>query len=147
VLPTPVFFYGMQEQQEVAVDIDTGKTLLIRLQAQTEAPEEGEQKLFFELNGQARVVRIAKPDARPTKPALAKADDGNPLHIGAPMPGMIVTIAVKAGQKVEKGDPLVSIEAMKMETQIRAEAAATIKRVHAVQGQVVSAKDLLIELG
>ncbi len=63
------------------------------------------------------------------------------------MPGMVVTVAVKAGQKVAKGDPLVSIEAMKMETQIRADFDATIKRVVATTGQSVSAKDLLIELG
>ncbi len=145
-LPTPVFFYGMKEQQEVSVDLEPGKTLLIRLQGSTENLEEGEDKLFFELNGQPRMTRLAKPDSK-AKAALPKAEDGNPKHVGAPMPGMVVTIAVKAGQKVAKGDPLVSIEAMKMETQIRADFDATIKRVVASTGQSVSAKDLLIELG
>lgn len=128
------------------MDLEPGKTLLIRLQGRTENLEEGEDKLFFELNGQPRMIRVAKPDAR-NKAALPKAEDGNLKHIGAPMPGMVVTVAVKAGQKVAKGDPLVSIEAMKMETQIRADFDATIKRVVATTGQSVSAKDLLIELG
>lgn len=146
VLPTPVFFNGMAENEEVSVDIDTGKTLVIRLQGRTEVVEEGEDKLFFELNGQPRVVRIAIAGAKASKAALPRAEDGNPKHIGSPMPGMVVTIAVKPGQKVEKGDPLVSIEAMKMETQIRADFAATVKRVIAHSGQTVAAKDLLIEL-
>ncbi len=144
-LPTPVFFYGMREQQEVSVDLEAGKTLLIRLQGQTENLEEGEDKLFFELNGQPRLIRVAKLDSK-ARNALPKAEDGNLKHVGAPMPGMVVTVSVKAGQKVSKGDPLVSIEAMKMETQIRADFDATIKRVVAVSGQSVSAKDLLIEL-
>ncbi|MDB5970560.1 MAG: pyruvate carboxylase [Hydrocarboniphaga sp.] len=144
-LPTPVFFYGLHEQQEVAMDLEPGKTLLIRLQGRTENLEEGEDKLFFELNGQPRLIRVARLDAK-NKAALPRAEDGNLKHIGAPMPGMVVTVAVKAGQKVAKGDPLISIEAMKMETQIRADFDATIKRVVAATGQSVSAKDLLIEL-
>jgi pyruvate carboxylase len=144
-LPTPVFFYGMKEQQEIAVDLEAGKTLLIRLQGRTEILEEGEDKLFFELNGQARVIRMPKADAK-AKAALPKAEDGNPKQIGAPMPGMVVAVAVKAGQKVEKGDALISIEAMKMETQIRADFPATVKRVLVSSGTNVTAKDLIVEL-
>jgi pyruvate carboxylase len=144
-LPTQVFFYGLKEQQEVSVDLEPGKTLLIRLQGRTENPDEGEDKLFFELNGQPRLIRVPRVDAK-AKHALPRVEDGNPKHVGAPMPGMVVTVAVKPGQKVEKGDPLVSIEAMKMETQIRADFDATVKRVVASVGQNVSAKDLLIEL-
>jgi len=146
VIPTPTFFYGMEENDEVSVDIDTGKTLIIRLQGTTSVPEEGEEKLFYELNGQPRVLRIERADSQVKKVVLPKAEDGNPNQIGAPMPGMVVTVAVKAGQKVVKGDPLVSIEAMKMETQIRAEFDATVKRVAASVGQSVGAKDLLVEL-
>jgi pyruvate carboxylase len=145
VLPTPVFFYGLKEGQEIAVDIDQGKTLLLRLQGRTDLEEEGQSKLFFELNGQPRVVRIDRAGAVKlvTHP---RAQDGNANHIGAPMPGMVVTVAVKPGQKVAKGDPLVSIEAMKMETMIRAECDAVIKQIHVKPGTVVSAKDLLCEL-
>lgn len=144
VLPTPVFFYGLKDGQEISIDIDHGKTLVLRLQGQTEMEEEGQSKLFFELNGQPRLVRIDRDGAvkRVTHP---RAEDGNQKHLGAPMPGMVVTLAVKAGHKVAKGDPLVSLEAMKMETMIRAERDAVIKQIHVKPGSVVSAKDLLIE--
>ncbi|MBI1890359.1 MAG: pyruvate carboxylase [Burkholderiales bacterium] len=145
VLPTPVFFYGLQDGQEVSVDIDRGKTLVIRLLGGAELAEEGQSKLFFELNGQPRVIRIDREGAVKTV-AHPKAEEGNAGHVGAPMPGMVVTVAVKAGQTVAKGDPLVSVEAMKMETMIRAERDAVIKHVHVKPGTSVSAKDLLIEL-
>jgi pyruvate carboxylase len=145
VLPTPVFFYGLKEQQEIAIDLEPGKTLLLRLQGITESKEDGEERLYFELNGQARQTRVAKAGAVRTKPALPKAEEGNPNQVGAPMPGMVVTVAVKAGQKIERGDPLLSIEAMKMETQLRADRAGVVKHVHAHSGQTVSAKDLLVE--
>jgi len=145
IVPTPVFFQGMRDQEEIAVDIDRGKTLLIRLQGRTESEEEGEVKLFFELNGQPRIVRVARAGAqrRETRP---QAEDGNTRHIGAPMPGMVVTVPVRPGQKVARGDPLVSIEAMKMEMVIRAEQDATIAATHVKPGAVVAARDLLIEL-
>lgn len=144
VLPTPVYFYGLAQGQEISVDIDQGKTLVIRLQGRTELEEEGQSKLFFELNGQPRVVRIDKAGAlkMTTHP---QAQDGNASHVGAPMPGMVVTVAVKPGQKVSKGDPLVSIEAMKMETMIRAERDAVVKHTHVRPGAVVAARDLLVE--
>ncbi|MDP3842737.1 MAG: pyruvate carboxylase [Oxalobacteraceae bacterium] len=146
VLPTPVFFYGLQEGQDISIDIDQGKTLVLRLQGQTEVAEEGQSKLFFELNGQPRLVRIDRAGAVKAV-SHPQAQDGNPLHLGAPMPGMVVTVAVKAGQKVAKGDPLVSLEAMKMETMIRAERDVLVRHVHIKPGAVVSAKDLLIEFG
>lgn len=143
VLPTPVFFYGLQKDQEISADLEPGKTLLIRLQGQTEVMEDGNVKLFFELNGQPRVVRVAKAGAA-AKAENAKAEHGNPSHVGAPMPGAVSAVAVKPGQKVRKGDPLVAIEAMKMETQIRAEANATIKQVLVKRGETVNAHDLLL---
>ena len=145
VLPTPVFFYGLQEGQEISVDIDRGKTLVIRLLGMTEMPGEGQVKLFFELNGQPRSIRIDKAGAVAAA-AQPKAEEGNACHIGAPMPGMIVTVAVAEGKKVSKGDPLVSLEAMKMETMIRAERDAIVRRVLVKPGMVVGAKDLMIEL-
>ncbi len=145
VIPTPVFFNGLRDGEEVAVDIERGKTLLIRLQGRSEPDEEGYCKLFFELNGQPRVIRVAKAGL-----ALAakhpKIDAKNPGHVGAPMPGTVVTVAVEPGQRVAKGDPLVSLEAMKMETMLRAERDATVSQVYVKPGQSVAAKDLLIEL-
>jgi pyruvate carboxylase len=146
VLPTQAFFYGLKDGQEIAVAIDKGKTLLIRLQGRADLEDEGQSKLFYELNGQPRVVRVDRAGAAKTV-THPRAQDGNACHIGAPMPGMVVTVAVKAGQKVAKGDPLVSIEAMKMETMIRAERDANVKQIHVKPGSVVSAKDLLLELG
>jgi pyruvate carboxylase len=146
VLPTPAFFYGMAEREEIAVDIDPGKTLVIRMQGTAPSEEEGVVKVFFELNGQPRTMRVEKAGAK-TGPKKLQADPSNPAHVPAPMPGMVVTVSVKAGQAVKAGDPLVSIEAMKMETQIRAERDGTVRAVHVRSGETIAARDLLVELG
>jgi len=145
VLPTPVFFHGMRERDEISVDIDPGKTLVIQLQGSAPAEEEGQVKLFFELNGQPRTLRVEKAGVVRTTPQRARAEEGNRLHVPAPMPGMVVTVAVVVGQKVSAGGPLVSIEAMKMESQIRAERDGVVKAVHVRPGDMVAARDLLIE--
>ena len=144
-LPTPVFFYGMQPGEEISVEIDPGKTLEIRLQAIGETTEEGDAKVFFELNGQPRVIRVPNRAVKAKAPARAKALDGNIAHVGAPMPGAIAAVAVSAGQKVAAGDLLFTIEAMKMEMGLRAERPATIKVIHVHAGAQVEAKDLLLE--
>ena len=145
VLPTPVFFYAMQPGEEISVEIDPGKTLEIRLQAVGETTEEGEARVFFELNGQPRVVRIPNRAVKAKAPARAKAQDGNVAQVGAPMPGSIAAVAVAAGQKVAAGDLLVTLEAMKMEMGLRADRAATVKAIHVHPGSQVEAKDLLLE--
>ena len=144
-LPTTAFFYGLAEGDEVSVDIDPGKTLVIRLLATTDDPATGEVKVFFELNGQPRMIRIAKQgaDAGPKK---RKAEPGKPGQVGAPMPGMVVTVPVKVGQGVKRGDPLVVIEAMKMESQVRAEQDGEVAEVLVSQGDAVDAHDLLVVL-
>jgi len=150
-LPTQVFFNGMAQGDEVSVSIDAGKTLVIRLQGSADiTDDEGDaKKLFFELNGQPRLVRIEKAGVAQakTRRERPKADASNPTHIGAPMPGTIVTVSVKPGQKVKRGDPLVSIEAMKMESVVRAERDMTIAEVFAKKGQLVNPKDLLLTVG
>ena len=143
VLPTPAFFYGLAEGDEVSVELEAGKTLLIKLQGTTELPEEGAVKLFFELNGQPRTVKVPKAGATPVA-ARPRAEDGNPDQLGAPMPGMVSLVAVKPGQRVKKGDPLLAIEAMKMETQIRADREAVIDQVLVSRGTAVNAHDLLV---
>jgi pyruvate carboxylase len=145
ILPTPSFFYGLAEREEISVDLDPGKTLVIALQGTAPAEEEGHVKVLFELNGQGRTVRVSKHGAAKAA-KRTQADPGNAGHVPAPMPGMIVTVAVKGGQAVKAGDPLVSIEAMKMESQIRAERDGTVKHVHVRPGDTVSAHDLLLEL-
>ncbi len=145
-LPTPVYFYGMQPGQEISAEIDPGKTLEIRLQAVGETNDEGEVRVFFELNGQPRTVRV--PDRRVTGSTTArpKADPANPGHVAAPMPGVVASIAVSDGQTVGEGDLLMTIEAMKMETGIYAERDGVVKAVHVTAGAQIDAKDLLAEI-
>ncbi|WP_435168404.1 pyruvate carboxylase [Falsirhodobacter sp. 1013] len=145
VLPTRTFFYGMEAGEEIVAEIDPGKTLEIRLQTVGETTEEGDVRVFFELNGQPRVIRVANRAAA-AKTARPRAEAGNPNHVGAPMPGSVAAVAVTAGQAVNAGDLLLTIEAMKMETALHADRAATVKAVHVTQGAQIDAKDLLVEL-
>ena len=143
-LPTKTFFYGMQPGEEIAAEIDPGKTLEIRMQAVADMNEDGEVKVFFELNGQPRTIRVMNRLAAAEKVQRPKAEIGNTDHIGAPMPGVVATVAITAGQKVKEGDLLLTIEAMKMETGIHADRDATVKSVHVSVGSQIDAKDLLI---
>ncbi len=145
-LPTRTFFYGMAPGEEITSEIDPGKTLEIRLQAVGETTDDGEVKVFFELNGQPRVIRVPNRAIKAKTAAKPKAQDGNPGHIGAPMPGAIASVAVVAGQKVNAGDLLLTIEAMKMETGLHADRAAVVKALHVHPGSQIDAKDLLVEL-
>jgi pyruvate carboxylase len=145
-LPTHTFFYGMEPGQEITAEIDPGKTLEIRLVAVGETHEEGDVRVFFELNGQPRTVRVPNRRVKATHVARPKAETGNAAHVGAPMPGAIAAVPVQAGARVRSGDLLVTIEAMKMETGLHAERDAVVKAVHVRPGDQVDAKDLLVEL-
>ena len=145
-LPTKAFFYGMEPGEEVTTQIDAGKTLEIRLQAVGETTEDGEVKVFFELNGQPRVIRVPNRAIKAKTAAKPKAVEGNANHLGAPMPGAVASVAVVAGQKVKAGDLLLTIEAMKMETGLHADREAIVKAVFVHPGSMIEAKDLLIEL-
>ncbi|MFB2595228.1 pyruvate carboxylase [Paracoccus sp. p4-l81] len=146
-LPTRNFFYGMEPGEEISAEIDPGKTLELRLQAVGETTDDGEVKVFFELNGQPRTVRVPNRLVKSAAAARPKADSANPGHVGAPMPGSVASLAVSVGQKVQPGDLLLTIEAMKMETGIHADRAATVTAIHVHAGQQIDAKDLLVELG
>jgi pyruvate carboxylase len=146
VLPTRTFFYGMEAGDEITAEIDPGKTLEIRLQAVGETTDEGEVRVFFELNGQPRVIRVPNRAVKAKTAARPKAQDGNPAHVGAPMPGAIASVAVTVGQKVRAGDLLLNIEAMKMETGLHADREAVVKAIHVQPGMQIEAKDLLVEL-
>ena len=145
-LPTRCFFYGMEPGEEISVEIDPGKILEIRLQTVGETNEEGDVKVFFELNGQPRVIRVPNRLVKSATAARPKAEAGNPGHIGAPMPGVVTSVAVQAGQKVRKDDLLLTIEAMKMETGIYTERDSVVRAVHVQPGGQIDAKDLLVEL-
>ena len=145
-LPTKTFFYGMSSGDEISLEIDPGKTLEIRMQAIGETDENGEVKVFFELNGQPRVIRVPNRLVTSETTSRPKADPNNSNHIGAPMPGVISTVSVNEGQAVKKGDLLLTIEAMKTETGIHVERDAKIKAVHVKPATQIDAKDLIIEL-
>jgi pyruvate carboxylase len=143
VLPTPVYFYGLAVGEEILVELERGKTLVIRTQAIGETDEDGFVRVFFELNGQPRMVKVPNRSSKATI-VRRKAEDGNPNHVAAPMPGVISTLAVAAGQEVKAGDMLLSIEAMKMETAIHAERDGKVAEVLVKSGSQIDAKDLLL---
>jgi pyruvate carboxylase len=145
-LPTQTFFYGMEPSEEISAEIDPGKTLEIRMQAASDTNEDGEVKVFFELNGQPRVIRVPNRLVKATTLQRPKAEVGNDSHIGAPMPGVVASVGAVVGQAVKAGDLLLTIEAMKMETGIHAERDAVVKAVHVTAGGQIDAKDLLVEL-
>ncbi|QIR85168.1 pyruvate carboxylase [Paracoccus sp. AK26] len=145
-LPTRNFFYGMEAGDEISVEIDPGKTLEVRLLTMGETDEKGEVKVFFELNGQPRQVRVPNRKATGTKAARPKADPSNAGHVGAPMPGVVASVAASTGSKVRQGDLLLTIEAMKMETGLHADRDGTIKAIHVRPGEQIDAKDLLVEV-
>lgn len=147
VLPTPVYFYGLKPEEEVFVDLERGKTLVIVNQAMSETDEKGMVTVFFELNGQPRRVKVPNRAKGASGGVKRKAELGNDKHVGAPMPGVVSTVAVSQGQNVKAGDVLLSIEAMKMETALRAERDGSIAEVLVRPGEQIDAKDLLVVFG
>ncbi|WP_454816150.1 pyruvate carboxylase [Labrys neptuniae] len=147
VLPTATYFYGMAPGDELTIEIERGKALVIRLQTMGETDEEGQVRVFFELNGQPRIIKVPNRLAAGSVKARRKAEDGNEAHIAAPMPGAISTVAVKAGQAVKAGDVLLTIEAMKMETALHAPKDGKIAEVLVSPGAQIDAKDLLMVMG
>jgi pyruvate carboxylase len=146
VIPTPAFFYGLQSGEEIAVEIEPGKTLIIRYLTTSEPREDGFRTIFFELNGQPREVNVPDRSLEGKLHKHPKADSEDPDHVPAPMPGKVSTVAVSKGQAVKEGERLLSIEAMKMETAVYAPRAAKVKDVLVKPGSVVTAGDLLIVL-
>ncbi len=144
-LPTDVFFYGLPPQREVSVEIERGRTLVIRCLAIGETDEDGAVRVFYELNGQPRTLKIEHGEAAASVARRPKADPANPCHVSAPMPGVVASLAVASGRAVIAGDLLMTIEAMKMETALHAERDGTVAALHVAAGQSVDAKDLLLE--
>jgi pyruvate carboxylase len=147
VLPTPAYFYGLGPGEELQPELEKGVSLVILHQAKSEPDEKGMVKVFFELNGQPRLIKVPDRNRAATSAARRKADSGNAAHLGAPMPGVISTVSVAAGQTVKAGDVLLSIEAMKMETALHAEKDGMISEVLVRAGDQIDAKDLLIVYG
>ncbi len=143
VLPTPAFLEGMLPGEELAVEIEPGKTLVIRLLTVGEPHADGTRTVFFELNGQPRSVSITDRSLEAQVKKRPKATPGDAREVAAPMPGLIVTVAVRAGDKVKQGQKLLSLEAMKMETTIYAERDGTLAEVLVEPGTPVEAGELI----
>ncbi|MEI8197940.1 MAG: biotin/lipoyl-containing protein, partial [Phycisphaerae bacterium] len=145
-IPTVPFFYGLQPYQEVPVEIEPGKTLLVRFLTVGEPDPDGMVTVFFELNGQPREIKILDRAHTPThRVAVLKADANNTHHVGAPMPGKVAAIAISLGQTLTKGTKLLTIEAMKMETAVYAPRDGKISKLHVHPGSFVATGDLLVE--
>jgi len=144
VIPTPAFFYGMAPGQEVSIDIEAGKTLILRLVNIGPLQKDGTRDLFFELNGEGRSVTVRDQTVGKDGSARPKAEKGNPRHVGAPMPGKVIRLAVKPGDAVKAGQVLLVTEAMKMETNVKAKADAVVAEVKFAEGAKVEKEDLLL---
>ena len=143
VLPTPAFLEGPKPGEELPIDIEPGKTLVVRLLTVGEPHADGTRTVFFELNGQPRSVSIADKSLEAKVQRRPKATVGDAREVGAPMPGLIVTVAVRPGDTVTKGQKLLSLEAMKMETTVYAERDGKVAEVLVVPGTPVEAGELV----
>jgi pyruvate carboxylase len=144
VLPTPQFFYGMEKGSEIMLEIEPGKTLVVKFLAVSEPHPDGSRTVFFELNGQPREVNVRDKTLQVTVAAREKADPAQAGQVGAPIPGVISSIAVEPGQKVAKGDRVLVMDAMKMQTTVYAPVAGKVGRVAVKVAQSVEPKDLLL---
>ena len=146
VLPTPAFFYGLKPDEEVSVSIEEGKTLFIKLVNLGAPDKDGRRTVTFELNGMTRETHILDKSVAPKAKSRVKADPANSLEVAAPIPGVITSLAVGVGAKVAKDDKLVTMEAMKMQTTIYAQADGVVSEILAQVGETVESKDLLMRL-
>lgn len=146
VLDTPTFLYGMRLGEEIEIEIETGKTLIVKLVSIGQPQADGTRVVYFELNGQSREVVIKDESIKSTVISKIKGDPKNPNHLSATMPGTVVKVIAEIGEKVEKGDHLMITEAMKMETTVQAPFSGIVKDIYVQNGEAIQTGDLLIEL-
>ncbi|MFE8703681.1 pyruvate carboxylase [Cytobacillus sp. FJAT-54145] len=146
VLDTPTFLYGLRLGEEVEIEIETGKTLIVKLVSIGQPQADGTRVVYFELNGQPREVVIKDESIKSTVASKVKADPKNETHIAASMPGTVIKVLVEKGEKVERGDHLMITEAMKMETTVQAPFSGVVKDIYVTNGEAIQTGDLLIEL-
>ncbi|WP_107923192.1 pyruvate carboxylase [Lysinibacillus parviboronicapiens] len=146
VLDTPTFLYGLKLGEEIEVEIEKGKTLIVKLVSIGEPQHDGTRVMYFELNGQSRELVIQDMTVEVDGSIVLKADPSNPNQIGATMPGTVLKVVVSKGSPVKRGDHLLITEAMKMETTVQAPKDGVVKEVYATAGDAISTGDLLIEI-
>jgi pyruvate carboxylase len=146
VLPTSAYYYGLAQKEEINVHLEEGKTLFVRLVNLTEPDQHGQQTAIFELNGYPRHTTVTNKLLAKEVVTRAKADPADPTQVGAPMPGMVASIAVSVGHKVKEGETLLTLEAMKMFAAISAPCAGTVQEICVKVGESVESKDLLVRL-
>ncbi len=147
VLSTPAFFWGLSQDEELAVELERGgRTLYIRFLALGDHDSDGYRSIYFELNGQPREVKVRDESMEAKGAAPRKADAEEPGEVAAPVPGIVVSLSVAEGEEVAKGDLLLSVEAMKMELAVSAEIDGVVDEVVAAAGTQVEAGDLLLVL-
>ncbi|EEM40266.1 Pyruvate carboxylase [Bacillus thuringiensis serovar sotto str. T04001] len=146
VLDTPTFFYGMRLGEEIDVEIEQGKTLMVKLVSIGEPQPDGNRVLYLEFNGQPREIVVKDENVKATVAQRVKGNRENPNHISATMPGTVIKVVVKEGDEVKKGDSMAITEAMKMETTVQAPFNGKVKKVYVNDGDAIQTGDLLIEL-
>ncbi|MFC0276008.1 pyruvate carboxylase [Enterococcus devriesei] len=146
LLDTPTFFSGMRLGETINVQIEKGKVLIIRLDEIGEADIEGNRTLFFNLNGQRREISVKDASIKSAVQTKRKVEPTNREQIGATMTGSVLKVLVAKGDHVEKGQPLLITEAMKMETSIDARFAGQVSHLYVEEGESITSGDLLIEV-
>ena len=146
-LPTPNFFFGLDPEQEIWVQIEAGKTLVIVLKTVSDAKDDGTREVYFTLNGQSRTIRVRDKSLAIEGIERRQADPNQEGEIGSPMPGTVIALHCEEGATVDEGDPLITLEAMKMETVVRAPFGGTVSSMLADLKDAVQSKDLLVVLG
>ncbi|MBC6611241.1 pyruvate carboxylase [Hymenobacter sp. BT507] len=147
VVPTRLFFYGLQPGEESIIDIARGKSIIVKFRSLGIANDEGKRTVFFSINGETRNLEVRDRSVEVKKVQNAKADKANPRQVGAPLQGLLSRVLVKPGQEVKRNAPLFIIEAMKMETTITAPEDTTVEAVTLEEGTLVNADDLVLTLG
>ena len=146
VLPTPQFYYGMERGAEIAVELEPGKTLIVKFLTVGEPHPDGTRTVFFELNGQPREVTIRDKALDVKQESKPQADPKQPGQIGAPIPGVVSTIHVQLNQTVNQGDRLLVMEAMKMQSTVYSPVGGRVAQMLVTPGQHVEAKQLLLAI-
>ncbi len=146
VLPTPVFFHGLQPGEEASIDIEKGKTLIVRFLTIGDPQPGGTRTVFFELNGQPREIVVTDQALAGKGAARAKANPDNPKEVGAPMPGSISRILVGPGETIQQGHKMFTLEAMKMETTVLSQTGGKIAEILIPVGTQVDGGDLVLRM-